>query len=380
LEIELNKSYKYKELCEVLSIEQKKNTNSKNSQLKELECFYNIHKDKSKYTISEVYTTPLQKLDKRVSNTRGDKIEYIKIIELLILDLLVQETNNGNIFLSRNKLLLSLAMINENFAYCKERIPKLSQYTDIQKQTVEEWYVSTGNMLKRNLEKALDNLRSQALVIWSSELTVCDLVPIGINESDQKLVIHKEVSEDEYGEKLVEYKLNNTITYNHREATREEKKFILRTERETMESMGFSNKQEVIRGSMWSEFKDKIDNLILDELKIGYYYNSYKIICNEDHIIKQRNKLLGQLSKEERDMHLQILNDDIVKRLHSNIEKKQNRAKKKDDEWSFGDHSDKNVTRRIQDVYINDNDKLVTSLINKDATNIKKGVRNIKLM
>jgi len=363
----------------MLCIEQKKNTNSKNSQLKELECLLNINKNKSKYTITEIYLTPLEKQDGRAHNSSGNKTEYIKTIELLILDLLVQETNNGNIFLSRNKLLLSLAMINENFAYCKERIPKLSQYTDIQKQTVEEWYLSTGNMLKRNLEKALDNLRSQALVMWSSELTVCDLVPIGINEENQNLIINKQVIKDEYGEELVEYKLSNTIKYNHREATRDEKKFILRTERETMESMGFTNKQEVIRNSMWSEFKNIIDDIILDELKIGYYYNSYKVICNEDHIIKQRNKLLGQLSKEEREMHCQILNDDIVKRLHSNVEKKQNRAKKKDDEWEFEEHSDRNITRRIQDTYISDSDKLVDSLINKDAISIRKDVRKIKL-
>jgi hypothetical protein len=233
-------------------------------------------------------------------------------------------------------------------------------------------------MLKRNLEKALENLRNQALIMWSSELTVCELVPIGINEQKQILDINKNISEDEFGEKLIEYKINNSITYYHREATREEKKFILRTERETMESMGCDNKQQIIRNNMWSEFKERVDDIILEELKIGYYYNSYKIICNEDHIVKQRNKLLEKLSKEEREFHCQILNNDIVKRLHNNIEKKQLRAKKKDNEM-FGKHSNKNITRRIEDTYISDNDKLVDTLINKDATNIKKEVRKIKL-
>ena len=299
----------------MLCIEQKNNTCSKQSQLKELECLLNIQKDKTKYTVTEIYKIPLQKLESRGGN---NKTEYIKVIELLILDLLVQDTNNGNVFLSKNKLMKSLSMINDNYAYCKERIPKLSEFTGIQKQTVEEWYSSTDGMLKRNLEKALDNLRSQSLVIWSSELTVCDLVPIGINEAEQKLNINKQVLEDEYGEKVTEYKLTNQIDYEHREATIEEKRFILRTEREAMENMGYTSKQEVILNGVWSEFKDIVDDIILDELKIAYYYNSYKIICNEDHVIKQRNKLMDLLlTEEDRKIHCQLLNGDISNNIVS---------------------------------------------------------------
>ena len=366
----------------MLSIEQKNNTRAKQSQLKELECLMNIHKNKTLYTVSEIYEIPLEKVDGRKNKSGGgNKTKYIEIIELLILDLLVQDTNNGNVFLSKNKLLKSLAMINDNYAYCKERIPKLSEFIGIQKQTVEEWYLSTDGMLKRNLEKALDNLKGQSLVLWSSELTVCDLVPIGINEDEQSLNINKNTLEDEYGEKLVEYNIVNRIDYHHREATTSEKKFILRTERNTMESMGFNNKQEIIRNSMWSEFKEKVDDIILDELKIAYYYNSYKIICNEDHIIQQRNKLLDLLlSEEDRKIHCQTLNVDISKRLHGNVENKQTRAIKKNEELFCGESHDKNISRRINDTYIDDNDKLTNTLINKDSKNIKGKVRRIKII
>jgi len=378
--LELNKKYKYKELCKILSIECKNNTRAKQSQLKELECFLDIHKDKTFYMVKEIYKLPLQKIDGRINNTSGNKTEYIKVIELLILDLLVQDKNNGNVFLSKNKLLKSLAMINDNYAYCKERIPKLSEFTGIQKQTVEEWYSSTDGMLKRNLEKALDNLRSQSLVIWSSELTVCNLIPIGINESEQKLNINKQVLEDEYGEKVTEYKLTNQIDYEHREATIEEKRFILRTERETMESMGFTSKQEVILNSMWGEFKEIVDNIILGDLKIAYYYNSYKIICNEDHVIKQRNKLMDLLlTDEDRKIHCQLLNGDISNKLHTNVGNKQKRALKKNDEC-LGVSNDKNVTRRIKDTYIDDNDKLINTLIKTVSTNIKNKVRKTKIV
>lgn len=270
-------------------------------------------------------------------------------------------------------------MINDNYAFCKERIPKLSEFIGIEKQTVEEWYHSTDGMLKRNLEKALDNLRSQSLVIWSSELTVCDLVPIGINESEQNLNINKNTLEDEYGETITEYKLTNQIDFDHREATIQEKRFILRTEREIMQGMGFTNKQEIIINGKWSEFKEKVDTIILEELKIAYYYSSYKIICNEDHILKQRNKLLDLLlTEEERKVHFQTLNGDISKRIHGNVENKQKRAKKKDDEI-IGENKDKKISRRISDTYIENNDKLTETLIRKESKNIKNKVRKTKI-
>ena len=69
--IELNKPYKYKELCEALSIEVKKNTRSKESQFKQLKRFFNIEKNKTWYTIKEIYEIPLEKVDGRKNNSKN---------------------------------------------------------------------------------------------------------------------------------------------------------------------------------------------------------------------------------------------------------------------------------------------------------------------
>lgn len=367
--IEINKPYKYKELCTDLEIEPKNSTNSKKAQFKELECYFKIVKNKTNYIITEIYPSPIEKTDER-----KNKIKYIDIIELLLLDLLVQDENNGKVFLSKNKLLKSLFMINENYAYCKQRIPKLSEYTNVQKQTVEEWYLSTGDMLKRNLKKALDHLENQALILWSNEITVCELIPKNINLD---INYDKNISIDEYGEETTKYKIANSVGYYHREATEQEKKFILHTERETIQNMGFLDKQQIIQCGKWEEFKQKINDIILDELKIAYYYNSYKIICNEDHIIQKWNQMLNLLlTEEERKKHLNMLNNSISKRLHTNIENKQKRAFKKIESSKSNNQT---IKRRIKETYIGDNDKLVDTLINQEANDIRKDVRKIKI-
>jgi hypothetical protein len=69
--IELNKRYKYKQLCEVLNIKQKTCTSSKKSQLKELQCYFNIFKDKTLYTIIEIYDNPSERIDGRKENRGG---------------------------------------------------------------------------------------------------------------------------------------------------------------------------------------------------------------------------------------------------------------------------------------------------------------------
>ena len=55
----------------MLSIEQKNNTRAKQSQLKELECLMNIHKNKTLYTVSEIYEIPLEKVDGRKNKSGG---------------------------------------------------------------------------------------------------------------------------------------------------------------------------------------------------------------------------------------------------------------------------------------------------------------------
>jgi hypothetical protein len=103
--------------CELLGEEVKNGSKGKRYQFIEWERYINFTKSGQKFIIQEIYTEPKPKIENRGGN---NKIKYIEIIEKLILDLLVQSENNGHIFLSKNKLLRELMMVNINYAECKK--------------------------------------------------------------------------------------------------------------------------------------------------------------------------------------------------------------------------------------------------------------------
>ena len=105
----------YKALCIILEIMVSAG-DSKKSQLREIERFFRYHKEGNKFIIDEIYLEPLEKVDGR-KDTKGNNNVYGKYIEQLVLDLLVQKyqtTKERKIYLSRDKMLRALDMINDN--------------------------------------------------------------------------------------------------------------------------------------------------------------------------------------------------------------------------------------------------------------------------
>ena len=371
--LEVGKTFKYKELCALLEVEEKKAGKSRDYQFKEWRRFFEFDKVGQKYTITKIHSKPLEKIDNRGGRNQA---KYIKNIELLILDLLAQDTN-GEVFLSKNKLLRSLNMINDNYVFCKRRVPKLSKFMEIEQITVEEWYDSTDGMLKRNLEKALDNLRNQSLVIWSNAMTICQIVTPNKNNSN----ITKETHLDEFDEEIIEYKIGaNHFLY--REATKDEKQFILHTEREIMKKLNCENKQEIIKNGLWEQFNKQVEQIILSEFKIAFYYDSYKILFNEDHILEKHESLNLLLKNNVRKEEQRLLNDGIVERLGNNVNSKQDRALQKVNDKEFNKLSEKKKNKlllRTEDNYLDNNRKLINTLIDDESDIITYKVKKTKL-
>lgn len=365
----------YKELAKILEIPIKESANSKNAQLKELQRYVKYHKEGQKFIIDEIYEEVKDKMDNRGGG--NNKVSYIEYIEKLILDLLVQDLHRGKVCLSKNKLFKELKMINDNYAFCKSRIPKLSKFTEIEKETIEEWYLSTDSTLKGNVEKALNNLKSQSLILWTNEISVCKLEVF--SKGNGVYNISKKITLDEYDEEIVQHNVKAYTSCNFREATEDEKRFIIHTERDVMKDMGFSNKQKIVRCGMWDIFKNRVNKVILDELNIDFYYNSYKILFNEDHIYEKYEELLDLLlTKAERESHQTELNKAIRERIHNNTEKKRNRALEETENW-IGEFKDDKLKRRVEENYIDDNEKLINALIDKDTKSIKYKIKIIKI-
>jgi len=383
-----NSIQNYKSLCAILE-EKIKTGKSKQLQLEEFARYFRYHKEGNKFIIDEIYETPVIKM-----NARGgahNTTEYIKNIENLILDLLLQKGNSrtlgfGRVFLSKNQLLKEFEMINDNYVYCKRRIPKLSKFMNIDPETVKEWYDLNDSMLERNLIQALDNLENQCLVLWSREITIAEAILMAeVLEDGTNIIKTKYI--DQYEEEQIDYKYyaNDEIKLNYREGTDKEKVFIMQTEKDIMKELGCDNsKQKVIQFGLWETFKNKVDDIILKELNIAFYYKSYKILFNEEHVFDAiaDDIYKYELSKSDKFKEKSILNAEIMSKTIDNASKRHNRAieakskiigKLKDNDKS------QKIERRAGKNYINDNLELGNNLIIKHATDIKDNVKKTKL-
>ena len=375
----------YKTICIILELKIVAG-NSKKTQLKEMERYFKYHKEGNKFIIDEIYQIPLSKIENRGGN---NVTEYTRIIENLILDLLLQGGNNkqgfGKVFLSKNQLFKEFNMINDNYVYCKRRILKLSKFMNINKGTVEEWYDLNDDMMERNLNQALKSLENQSLILWSRELTVAEMIPLAdIIKNGTEIIKSKYI--DQFNEEQIDYKYyaNDEILLNYREGTDKEKAFILQTEKDILKELHCENKQKVIKLWLWETFKNKVDDIVLKELNIAFYYKSYKILFNEKHISEAVDDIFSkfELTENEKVYGKIILNTEIMDRTIINAENRHNKAieeKSKIIGKIKNDDKGERVERRANKDYLNDNIELGNNLITKNAENIKDRVKKTKL-
>jgi len=376
----------YKELCVILD-EKMAVGGSKKYQLKEFERYFKYHKSGNKFIIDEIYDNPLEKIETR--GGANNVTEYTKYIENLILDLLVQGGNTkqgfGRVFLSKNQLFKEFNMINDNYVFCKRRIPKLSKFMNINKETVEEWYDLNDDMLERNLNQALNSLENQSLISWDKKLTIAEAIPLAEIKKDGTEIVKRKYI-DQYDEEQIDYKYraDDEIVLNYREATDKEDAFILKTEKEILKELGCDNKQKIIKFGMWDTFKNKVDNIVLKELNIAFYYKSYKILFNEEHINEAIDDIYGkcELTEEEKKDSKYLINNDVIDRTITNAENRHEKATKEKSKIIGKMKDDKEgqrTKRRAEENYLNDNIELGNSLIFINATNIKDSVKKTKL-
>ena len=272
-------------------------------------------------------------------------------------------------------------MINDNYVFCKRRILKLSKFMNINKETVEEWYDLNDDMLERNLNQALNSLENQSLITWEKELTVAKAMPLAEIKKDGTEVVKRKYI-DKYDEEQIDYKYraDDEIQLNYREGTDKEKAFIIKTEKEIFKELGCDSKQKVIKFGLWETFKNKVDDIVLKELNIAFYYKSYKILFNEEHISEAIDDIYGkcELTEEEKHDSKYLINNDVIDRTITNAENRHEKAVKEKSKIIGRMKNDKEGKRTKRN-YIDDNIELGNSLIFINATNIKDKVKKTKL-
>jgi hypothetical protein len=360
----------YKQLCEVLEIEPK-TSNSKKAQLKEMERYFKYEKVGNKYNIISIYNVPLPE--------NNNKTKYIQTIEKLILDKLVQEDNNGHIFISKNNLLEELKMINENYTYAKYKQLRLSKHMNISIEEIEEFYLTSDDLLKRNIESALNGLRNQSLIFWTNAITLCFIdTQAETTEYNNKIKANKQTTINSLGEESTTFYSNVPKVYRrYRKATKEEVSLILEIERDIMKKYNCESIQDIYKKGYANKFYSEVKEILFNIANIYFYFNSYEIIANEKYILDKWEELQKfELELEEREQEKEDLNFDIMFKIRSNAEKRAEKANNKM-VW-YSDTQKTKVHMRIDNEYLNNNKRLTNTLINKDAEPIKDKLKRIK--
>lgn len=335
----------YKELCGILGVEIAAG-NTKKAQLKEFERYFAYHKMGNKFIIDEIFKTPKEKIENR-GKTHSI---YSKFIQKLILDLLVQQkqNNTNNIYLSTCKLLERLNMINENYNDCRDNIPVLAEFLEMDEDCVYDFYNLTYGSLKETLESALNILSNKSLIIWNSTLTVC---------------LHFTIIDDEENEVHIE---------DHRPATEDESELIMEVEKRVLNELGFKCKRDVVVCRRWKEFIFKVNKILKQISEIQYYYKAYDIIFNRKYIEEEQQELEQfLLENNDRIKTKKELNKTIVEKYKQNGEKRHNNTIEKT-KVSFGKPNyTQKESLRVDEDYIKNNNKLVDTLINERQGNIR---------
>lgn len=318
----------YKDLCERLG-EITRTSNSKTAQVKNWERYFGFKKEGIKLVITEIYHAPKDPVDLREEG--GNNVKYLNKIEYLILDLLAEEKNKGKVFISKNKLLEALDVVNPNYMYAKYNASKVADYTAISQYSINDFYDTTDGVLKRNLASALKSLKDKSLIFYSEVVTISVAETETHINKDNKVGATRKVEVDDNGKRKVSFSSSNvSVKENVRKATEQEVNNILRVTNVVLKEYGYKKASEAFAYGKASEFYKRINDILFNDYNIDMHYVSYEIYFNHDHILEEKKILEGwAIEESKRIASVMNLNEDIINRLKENLNRRQMDAETK---------------------------------------------------
>jgi|GEM_PF-3360019 len=318
----------YKHMCKVLGEEIKTAGGAKKSQLKKWASYFEFKKDGNKLVVTDIFH------EQKELSRGGNFTPYIEEMNELLIQILLK-AENYKIMLSKNRLLLMLNMINENYRGCRDRITGLSEYLNIDKIDVYDFYNITDNVLKRNVETSLRSLKNKKAIFYKTALILCDYRGV------------------------------------HRKASDEEEEIILTIQADVLKSMNYSGLLEVYRNGKIEEYTKLCNKEFLEQANISYVYEAYDITLNRDRLKKEVTLMSAEKIREINN----TLNLSVQIRLMENANKRHDKAKVKEDEW-FGEVDDRHEFRGRKG-YLDNQRKLIDILIDKKHKIITDDVKSI---
>lgn len=244
----------YKELCSILDIKHATNGNTKNKQLEELKLYCKYEKDGNKFVIKEIYKTPITPVLTVNELLKTKNSKYIKLLANIIVEYLYNNPQQVK-EVPISKLFVMLGITNNNYNSANYYRKELSQIYDIRLASIYYFYSNTRMEFKNIIERCLNNLKSRRVLNWYKVVMIKD-------ETTKQL-----------------YK-----------ADKETEKFIIDTEKETLQYLQINNMYELMKDKKkLKEFND----IIFKETNINYFY-AYDLVIGEKALKIEYNNIQEQ--------------------------------------------------------------------------------------
>lgn len=328
----------YKSICEWIGVKPATG-NTKIAHMKEFDRYCKYHKEGNKFIVDEVYATPLDRVDNRDKNGSDGNSKYYDDIEKVLLYLL-QKENKQTIICSVGRALEIVNMINKNYRVARANVKISSEIIGVQESSMNNMFNRYHSGLCSIFENALNKMAGQSLIYYNR------CIMVSKKEVITKLNKLGEIALDEDNKPII------TTTETHYIANDDEVSLILKAEEDVLFEMGLKDKQQVVLSGSWNTFSRKVNKILSKDGNINYYYDAYKIICND-------RGLKRKIKSYQYDESRFSLNDSIIEKLNLSVEKKESSG------W---------YPEEITDTY-----KLISELIDIDTSlNLKSEVDKIK--
>lgn len=304
-------------MCSILN-EKTKKGKPRERQLKRWGLYFSHERNGNKMIVTEIFDPPA------TISRGGNFTPYLEAINKLLIQILLRSCDK-RIILSKNRLLKMLNMINDNYKAGFNNISSLSQYLNIDKIDIYDFYNSTDDTLKRNLEASLKDLKNKKALFHHTELMV----------------------------------VKNNLAY---AAKSEDLDIIYPIQKRILDEMNYSSMVDVFKSGQLKEYTDRTNELLLKEAGISYVYEAYNIYLN-------KSVLQEELSKIEIRELKSSLNESVSTRIVELAEKRAARQIAKTDK-GFGDLVFDKKSYRIKNSYVPNQKKLVEVLISEKEANI----------
>ncbi|ASA21834.1 hypothetical protein [Paenibacillus donghaensis] len=316
----------YRHMCEILE-EKVMKGKSRQLQIKRWACYFEHENNGQKWTVTKVHDDP-KELAKG-----GNFTPYIGEINKLIVQLLLC-SDEKRVILPKNRLLKLLNMINGNYKECEKSVGSLSEYLNVPRMDIYDFYNSANNVLAGNIESSLRDLKNKKAVFHQTVM----MVVVG-------KVAH--------------------------EATTEEMDIIYPIQARVLKEMKFDSMVDVYKSGRIKAYTDRTNKLLKSEAGISYVYEAYNIYLNKEVLQEELHRICEDKVKEIEEW----LNQSVKDRLVSLSEKRRDREIENIDHW-FGVANYKKGYR-VNENYISNQIKLVDVLIDSKHRLIVDDIKKI---